>query len=64
MPSLVKRIWERMKALIDTFGKSESEREEIKKLRETERLFRAALETGGQDYIRGEMEGDTIVHYS
>ena len=55
-PSLAKRIWERIKALIDTFGKSDTEREEIKKLRETERLFRAALETGGQDYIRGEME--------
>ena len=55
-PSLAKRIWERIKALIDNLGQTSSEREEIKKLRETERLFRAALETGGQDYLRGEME--------
>lgn len=55
-PSLAKRILERIKALIDSLGKSSSERQEIKKLRETERLFRSALETGGQDYIRGEME--------
>lgn len=54
--SLAKQIWERIKVLLEVFGKSHSEREEIKKLRETERLFRAALETGGQDYIRGEME--------
>ena len=63
-PSLAKRIWERIKALINSVGKSETEREEIKKLRETERLFRAALETGGQDYIRGEIESETVVHYS
>ena len=55
-PSLAKRIWERIKALIDSLGQSSSEREEIKKLRETERLFRAALENGGQDYIRGEIK--------
>ena len=63
-PSLAKRIWERIKALIDSLGQSSSERQEIKKLRETERLFRAALEVGGQDYIRGEMESETVVHYS
>jgi hypothetical protein len=50
-PSLAKRIWERIKAIVDSFGKSSSEREEIKKLRETERLFRAALETGGQEHM-------------
>ncbi len=38
------------------FGKSKSDREEIKKLRETERLFREALKTGGQNYIADEFE--------
>lgn len=56
-PSLAKKIWERIKAIVDSFGKSASEREEIKKLRETERLFRAALETGGQSFIADTLYG-------
>ena len=32
-PKLAKRIWERIKAIVDSFGKSSSERGEIKKLR-------------------------------
>lgn len=55
-PKLAKRIWERIKAIVDSFGKSSSEREEIKKLRETERMFREALETGGQEYISKQMK--------
>ena len=55
-PSLAKRIWERIKALVDSFRKSKEEKEQIKKLRQTEELFRKALENAGVEYIEGEIE--------
>lgn len=55
-PSLAKRVWERIKALVESFGKSKEEREELKKLRQTEQLFRRALENAGLDYLDGEMK--------
>ena len=55
-PSLAKRIWQRIKALVDSFGKSKEEKEQIKKLRQTEELFRKALENAGVEYIEGEVE--------
>lgn len=65
-PTLAKRIWERIKAVLDSIGKTSAEREEIKKLRETERLFRSALETGGQEFIKDKLYGGSegTVHYS
>ena len=56
-PSIAKRIWERIKAVLDSIGKSSAEREEIKKLRETERMFRSALETGGQEFLKEKLYG-------
>lgn len=54
-PSLAKRIWERIKALVDSFGKSKEEKEQLKQLRKTEELFRKALENAGVEYVNNEI---------
>lgn len=55
-PNLAKRILERIKAFLQTFGKSTNrDPEAVKQLRRTEELFRKALEKAGVGYAHDEL---------
>ena len=55
-PNLAKRILSRIKAFLQTFGKStDKDPEAVKQLRRTEELFRKALEKAGVGYAAEEL---------
>ena len=55
-PNLAKRILERIKAFLQTFGKAtDKDPEDVKQLRRTEELFRRALEKAGVGYAAEEL---------
>ncbi len=56
-PNLAKRIWERIKVFLQTFGKTrEKDTMEVAKLRRTEELFRKALQNAGVSYAVDELK--------
>lgn len=54
-PNLAKRIFAGVKAILQTFGKTDEQKAEIQKLRHTEQLFRRALQNAGVGYAVEEL---------
>ncbi len=54
-PNLAKRIFAGVKAILQTFGKTDEQKAEIQKLRHTEQLFRRALQNAGVSYAVDEL---------